>query len=56
MPHVNDLNFPKYMFAFKFLQTLKDNFFENKIALKERAEHIPWINEFGFEKECVSSE
>ena len=26
MPHVNDLNFPEYMFALYFLQTIKDNF------------------------------
>ena len=30
MPHVNNLNFPEYTFAFKFLHTIEDTFGKQK--------------------------
>ena len=30
MPHVNNLNFPEYMFVPQFLHTLEDNFWKEK--------------------------
>ena len=30
MPHVNNLNFPKYTFAFQFLHTIEGNFRKQK--------------------------
>ena len=30
MPHVNNLNFPEYTFAFYFLHTIEDNFGKQK--------------------------
>ena len=30
MPHMNNLNFPEYMFALSFLDTIEDNFEKRK--------------------------
>ena len=30
MPHVNNFNFPEYMFALSFLHTIEDNFGKRK--------------------------
>ena len=38
MPHVNNLNFPEFTFAFKFLRTIEDNFGNQKQhTMKERS-------------------
>ena len=38
MPHVKNLNFPEYTFAFYFLHTIEDNFGKQKQQkMKERS-------------------
>ena len=39
MSHVNNLNFPEYMFALWFLHTIEDNFGKRK--RHKRTEHYP---------------
>ena len=41
MPHVNNINFPEYMFAFYFLHTIENNFLKAEIAEHERTEYTP---------------
>ena len=54
MPHVNNLNFPEYMFAPLFLPTIGDNFGKQKQhAMKELS--IPRVTMHLFLKKCVSA-
>ena len=52
MPHMNNLNFPGYMFAPSFLHTIGDNFGKQKQHEKKDLS----IGAFGFDKVCISPE
>ena len=41
MSHMNNLNFPDYMFALSLLHTIEDNFLEAKAAYNAKTEHTP---------------
>ena len=71
MPHVNNLNFPEYMFALSFLHTIEDTFGKRKPhKLKEpgipresinlvSSSSTKWsgfFKECSFEEECISPE